>query len=39
MASFTLLDLLAFAWFLGAWIGYSLRDREIAPRAAAASTP
>ena len=24
MASFTPLDLLAFAWFLGAWIGYSL---------------
>ncbi len=24
MATFTLLDLLAFAWFLGAWIGYSL---------------
>jgi len=24
MASFTLLDLLAFGWFLGAWIGYSL---------------
>ena len=24
MASFTLLDLLAFAWFLGAWLGYSL---------------
>ena len=24
MAAFTLLDLLAFAWFLGAWLGYSL---------------
>ena len=24
MASFTLFDLLAFAWFLGAWLGYSL---------------
>jgi len=24
MAAFTLLDLLAFAWFVGAWIGYSL---------------
>ena len=24
MAAFTFLDLLAFAWFIGAWIGYSL---------------
>jgi uncharacterized membrane protein len=24
MAAFTLLDLVAFAWFVGAWIGYSL---------------
>ena len=24
MAAFTLLDLLAFAWFLGVWLGYSL---------------
>ena len=24
MAAFTFLDLLAFAWFVGAWIGYSL---------------
>jgi len=24
MAAFTLLDLLAFAWFIGAWLGYSL---------------
>ena len=24
MAAFTIWDLLAFAWFLGAWIGYSL---------------
>ena len=24
MAAFTLLDLLAFAWFVGAWLGYSL---------------
>lgn len=24
MATFTLLDLMAFAWFVGAWVGYSL---------------